>query len=166
MPGAQLEGVHRQKNEQFHRRLQRCRNIASGVVALALIAALGGAFGSGPLNRVTQGNGSSLSAEFPRMLRLLAPSDLTLYVSATDSQDSTEVSFNENYIHAFDVISITPRPSETRSSGGRIVYQFRPVAGKPMTVMFRMKPVITGALTAEVARQPGALLRIRQLVLP
>lgn len=138
------------------------------VMALLVLAALAGLFGSGPLSKVEVRNGA-LQVHHDRVLRNHAPTELNLYLTPTQIQDGM-VSFwiDRETIDRFQVEQITPEPASTWLLPDRLVYEFETTeADQPLQVRFYLKPKRTGLLRVRIGEDNGgSRLEFGQLILP
>ena len=124
------------------------QRVCWGLMALAVIAALVGFLGSGPISRKTSG-GETLRVKYQRFGRYQAPAELKIYCRP-EAGERFELSFDRAFIESSEIEEISPEPEKTRSEGDRYVYMFQKGEGGEHLVTFRIKGERFGKQTAKV----------------
>lgn len=129
-------------NLTFQRRTWTVQRVGWTIMVLTIIAALLGVFGKGPLSHGHLGNGASpLRADYDRILRLNAPTQLTVYVGgdAIRADSTIELWIERAWLSRMEINGITPEPDKTRVLADRLVYTFRAQPGStPARITFEM----------------------------
>jgi hypothetical protein len=162
---SQLQRVDELEIEQdltFQRRIWRVQRIGWLLIALILVAALLGLFGSGPLSRaVVSTPDGAVQLDYPRFTRYLAPAQLRLTVQpAPNGEDTVTIWFNRQYLHELQIEQITPAPqtavAERIAGEEGIRYHFSAAAQSSLVVEFYLETegigLVRGQLT--VGNQP------------
>jgi hypothetical protein len=161
-----LEDIDRAANEKSHWRVQRVRKIAVVVTAAAIIAALAGLLGSGPISTTYGRNpANSLAVEYPRFLRMDAPFVMTVDAEAPPSGESLEVSFDVDYLRSFEVETISPDPANSRIGHGLTTYVFESQGGRSM-IRFGMRPHTFGSVSGRMQTRDGEGIALRHFIYP
>lgn len=161
------EGLEIGQDLEHEKRSWLVKRIAWIVMTLAVLAALAGAAGSGPLShRVLAQPGDSLSVEYERWIRFTGPHELVVHL-APGAGDSARVWLGRDYLEAMEIENVVPEPERVEAGTDRLVFVFPLVSpGNPTGVTFHLKPHHIGPTTATVGREGRPPLRFRQFVLP
>jgi len=137
------------------------------LMVLAILAALAGAVGSGPLShRVLTQSGGSLSVEYERFIRFTGPHELVVRLAPAQG-GSARVWLGRDYLEEMEIENVVPEPEHVEAGADRLMYVFPLVSpGNPTAVTFHLKPHHIGPTTATVGRDGEPPLRFRQFVLP
>jgi hypothetical protein len=148
----------------FQRRESRVQRIGWWCLSAFVLAALLGAFGSGPLSHAVA-EASGLAVEYERFLRADARSLLTVELPASGT--AAELSISRSYIDAVDITRMLPEPSVSELREGDAVFSFerRDTAPASMIVRIEFKPRTMGRPTATL-RSGGATVTFTQLTYP
>jgi hypothetical protein len=81
------------------------------VLGLAVLAALAGLFGAGPLSWSSEAAGDgSIEVEYKRFARSGGPADLSLSVPVSGANREARVWLDAGYLESLDIEQITPEP--------------------------------------------------------
>ena len=144
--------------------LQRALWVA---IAILLLAALAGLFGSGPLSRaeaVTTG----LALDYERLARRHAPHELTVEVGPEATTDGTVALWiDQTYLDGYRVESIMPEPESVETGAQRVVFRFAVGdVDAPAQVVFALEPERVGPNQGRLGLAGGPELAFRQFVFP
>lgn len=151
----------RQRQEWRFERIGWC------VLALLIVAALGGAFGDGPLARASASAPAGARVDYERVVRYGTSTMLSLTLPPAAARDTMAVvTLDRAFLNAVDVDDVRPNPLETRASADRVEYHVRRAqADAPMRVDFTLKGTSAGWRQGRVGTDAG-VVAIRQFVLP
>jgi hypothetical protein len=158
------------EDPEFRRRFWRVQNAGLVLMGLFLFAgALGVLGGAGPLASTTSVNeNSSMSISHPRFLRNRAPVDLEIHLpQGSLTQPQAEIEVNLDYIRQFDILHISPEPTETRAGAQSMVFVFEVIEPEQaMLVTFHMQPERFGFVTGNIGLAGEPAIEVRQLIYP
>lgn len=150
----------------FHQREWRIERVGWAGIAIALLLALAGMFGGGPLSAVRVTDPASGTIEYERWLRNGTDTRLTITPAAGDeSRDSVRVVLPDHYLEAFKVERVTPDPARTRLERGGVVYEFEHT-GSGASITFHVRPERIGSHSAELVVGAGRPVVLRQFTYP
>lgn len=132
------------------------------VIGLLLLAALLGAFGSGPVSSSSV-SGPGLRLEYERFGRVQKPTSLRFYLA--DTQETATVWISRHYLHSVQVDHITPQPQKVEYDGHWLIYHF-PTRRNPAEIGFHLKPEKFGSLLGEARLAEGEAISFRQFIYP
>ncbi|MDP9365344.1 MAG: hypothetical protein M3Q10_14155 [Chloroflexota bacterium] len=153
----------------FQRRewaLQRLGWLAMGA---AILAALLGLTGRGPLSRATAGaDGGALRLEYQRFERLQAPTTLRVLLGAGATGDGqAEVWLAREYLEAVEIEQIEPEPQESRAGTDRTTYVVAvDQAAEPVAVTFHLRHETFGRRSGRIGLPDGTAVDFTQVVYP
>jgi hypothetical protein len=151
----------------FQAREWRFQRIGWVGMLVVVVAALLGAFATGPLSRsVERAGDESLTVSFERFTRFGAPSELVIDVPPDAVGDEARVAISRDYLTAFQVQAVSPEPDVVRTRGDTLVYAFDVDRGSGLEATFNLQADERWLKSAEV-RVPGrAPVSFDQLVYP
>jgi hypothetical protein len=153
----------------FQKRFWRMQRLGWWGMALTVLAALLGLFGSGPLSIASAGDSSGkIFVEYERFLRFNATTTLQFKIQP-DPQHPTALRlwFARDYWDAFQIQQITPLPSRMQVAPNQVILIFEVAeASQPVSVSLYLSTLQMGLLWAEVGIVDGATLRYRHFVYP
>lgn len=151
-----------------HRAAWRVERVGWTVMALALLGALLGVFGDGPLSRATVGSPSALTVEYDRFQRSSAPQMYRLRVHPSlVRRDSLTLRFNQSLVEDMELDSIVPEPESVRAAPGHTDFVFRVGTGKgPLAITFRFQPATFGRRSGTVRVEGAAPVEIEHYIYP
>ena len=152
-----------ESDHRFHRNEWRIQRIGWVLVALFLVLAVAGLFGSGPLSRAHADN-SAGRLDYERFTRYGLSTNLAV-TPAGSAHGVTRVEISGDYLEAFRVEHITPEPVAVRLAGPNLIYEFASAA-PGAAISFHLNPQRLWRRTATVTIDGGAPLNISQLTYP
>jgi hypothetical protein len=152
----------------FQRREWQIERILWAVVAVLLVLAVLGVFGTGPISTTTaESDDGTVVVDYHRFIRHDGRASLTLHVSGEQATDGKiEVWINHRYLDGVQVEDISPEPQEMRGAGDRVIYVFAIDApGDDLTVTYALRPQHIGRLRAEIGAG-NVSVRLNQVSYP
>ncbi len=157
------------ENRAFERREQKLQTLGRVGMAVFIIAALAGLFGTGPISRtrIDQPDGS-LSAEYERFGRALAPASLIVTVPpGAVRSGELRLWVDRDYLKGVQVEDISPSPESVESGRDRLTYVFVvPATSGPVTVVFRCRLQVHWLRSGRIGVESGPELGFTQFVYP
>lgn len=145
----------------FQSRLWTAQRVGWLIIGIAIIAAIGGVFGTGPFSRASTQSGG-LRVEYERFGRLQQPMKLRFVLS--EAKQGLQVALSRAYLDSLLVEQIVPQPSEVEAAGPWLVYRF---AGHgPLAVAFDIKAEEFGSLHGAAYAAGGNAVAFRQFIYP
>ena len=153
----------------FQNRMWTIQRCGWGIMAVVIVAALLGLFGSGPLSTAIRGTSpDNLQVKYDRFVRRQAPTDLHITLGLPASP-STEVCLwvNRDYLDQIEVQHVSPTPIEVALSHTGLTYKFR-VENPAQTahISFTIQPMGFGLLVGLLRSDQGEMVQFRQVVYP
>jgi hypothetical protein len=167
--GCVRKSLQLEQDPRFQRRSWYAERAGWAVMALAVIGALAGLFGSGPLSGArTASVRGELAVEYQRFARSKAPVTLRLEFSEQVARrGQVRLWIARGYLEAMKVEHILPEPAQVEVAGERLVYVFAlGAAGGGGSVSFRLKPDGFGMVRGSAGVEGGEEVRFRHLVYP
>ena len=156
------------ENPDFQRSFWIIERIGWVLVALILIAALLGLFGTGLFSRTRAGDKNGpLWLEYNRFGRFQSPSTLRVHIGRGETKKIARIWFDRNYVKGIQIEQITPEPDSVEFVSDRLVYTFKlakPI--EPAEVTFHMKLEQFGSLSGKVGLVNGPTLSFTQFIYP
>lgn len=152
----------------FQRKEWVAERIAWTVLAVTLVAALLGVFGSGPLSRTTAANAQgNVEVTYERFARKISDNELEATVSARIAeQNSVTLFFSDEWASTMNVQQITPEPDSARRTDEGIYYEFASVPIAPVVVTIQYRPDRVGVVMSTVPAGSGEQVELWQLIYP
>lgn len=156
------QGLEHQKRSWLAQR------VAWILMLLAVLAALAGAAGSGPLSHRALERPGSLSVEYERWIRFTGPHELVLHLAPGAAPGpSARVWLGRDYLEEMEIENVVPEPEHVEAGADRLVFVFPLVTpGNPTAVTFHLKPHHIGPTAATIGLEGKPPIRFRQLVFP
>jgi hypothetical protein len=151
---------------RFQQRSWRIERASWIVIALLLIAALGGLFFHGPLSQTTaKSPDGSLAVEYERFAHKTAVTHFIIRVSPP-VPSQVLVRLSPGFLNVHDIDWLAPRP--LRSSGGSYGLElvFAPSAAGDLAVHLGARPKRFGIASVHVEVEGRGAVNINQLVYP
>ena len=138
------------------------QRISWAVMGVLVIATLIGLVGPGPLSKVKAGKpGDRLRIEFHRFGRYQAPAELRVYCRPEGKNQDFELSFDRAFLEGNEISEILPEPEETRTDGGKYVFQFRSGEAEEHLVTLRFKASQFGSAKSKVTLDGSESIEIQ-----
>ena len=152
---------------EFERRQWTIQRIGWLVMALILLVGFIGLLGGGPLSQA-QASSGPLSAQYDRLARERAPSELQLQVAAgTASNGEIAVSLNDGFLDKVDVERVLPEPVEMEAASGRVIYRFAVEDPEQFTtIVFHLQPQEPGIAQGRLGLVGVEEIEFSQLIFP
>jgi hypothetical protein len=145
----------------FQRREWKIQRVGWGAMALVIIAALLGVFGTGPLSNATLER-EGLRLEYERFCRLQRSTQLRFTIGGTG--DSVLLLIGAEYLDAVIIDRITPEPSKAEAVSDGVVFQF--VLQGPAAVTFHLTPRKFGLVSGKARLGQAAPIPFTQFIYP
>lgn len=156
----------------YETRAYNVRRVAWWLMALIVLAALAGLFGSGPLSHTRAGEaGGPLSLEYGRFARLTAPATLEIQLGPQAAAvREARVWIDRRYLQDMQIEDMVPEPERVEAGADRLVLVFplAASAGAPGTTSFELhlQAQRVGPLHGRVGLEGGPSLDFHQFVYP
>ncbi|MEX2573954.1 MAG: hypothetical protein WD317_06635 [Balneolaceae bacterium] len=129
----------------FARREKRVQKVFIAVMLLFLIAGFLGLFSNGILsNRISAGSGYDI--EYQKFVRIQTPDRLFIHLKNSDS--STDISVNREYLKNVRIEQVIPRPESVRSKNNQMVYTLN--TAQTGLIIIYIKPLRAGIQELEL----------------
>ena len=161
-------GLELEEDERSVRRDWRFERIGRVVLSLALLAALAGVCGRGPVaNATARTRSGNVTLEYDRLERRAAETRLRFRVAPSAVADTVlRLWIARRWLDDVRVERVMPEPSATRDAGGAIVYEFAAQPGRPAVVTFAYQHEREWRHRGEAGLVDGDTLRFGQFVYP
>lgn len=154
---------------QFQEREWKVQRIAWTLLALLVLLALAGLFGTGPLSSASVADADgALTVGYERFIRHDGRSTLSIDVTGDQaSNNEIEVWLSNDYVDAFEVQNVTPQPADVISAGDRTIYVFAIDDPTSMlSVSFSLRPDDMGRVSGEAGVTGGPTVSFDQISYP
>ncbi len=152
----------------FEERQWKIQRVGWVVMALIVVAALLGVFGSGPLSAATVGDEASLALQYQRFVRHQGQGELVVRVAPNETVEGrVEFWLTTEFLGEIDLQGISPEPDEVRSAGDRQIFVFlvNDPAG-PLEVTISYFPNGLGRVSGGIGLVDGPDFSFNQLSYP
>ena len=151
-----------------HRAAWRVERVGWAVMAFALLGALLGVFGDGPLSQASEGSATALKIEYDRFQRSGAPQIYRFTVHPSISREgSVELRLDQSLIEDMELDSIVPEPQSMRSASGHTSFIFAVApAREPLLIKFRFRPATFGHRSGRINAEGAPPLNIDHYIYP
>jgi len=146
---------------KFQRREWKIQRVGWLAMALVIIAALLGVFGTGPLSSATI-EGEGLRLEHERLCRLQRGTQLRFTIGETG--DPVRLLIGGEYLDSVMIDRITPEPAKAEAVSDGVVFQFA-VQG-PAAVTFHLTPKKFGSVSGKARLGQAAPISFTQFIYP
>ncbi len=156
------------QNLDYQRRMWAVQRVGWALMVLALLAALVGLVGDGPLSDASAGDGGALRVEYPRFARHRAPGTLEFRLTPGDgAQREARVWLNREYLRGVTVETVFPEPASVETGPEGITYVFTLAQpGQPATVIFNLMHETIGRQQGRVRLDDGEPVTFGQFIYP
>ena len=138
--------------------------ISSIALAVVVILAVLGVFGSGPLDAQSVRT-SKLDLEYGRFLRREAPNDMRLTVRPSTLEGFT-LSFDRQYLESNSPESIDPEPTSRVLKADHVELRFASKGPGPFVIIMHLRPTQTGPLSGTLRLEFEQTIALSQFVYP
>jgi hypothetical protein len=146
---------------QLERRQFVLQRIGWGLMAVFLVLALLGFFGSGPVSRaIARSEGGAITIEYDRFIRR----ESAAYVRAR-VREGERIRVDRAYLEYADLERIDPQPLSARSEPSAIEYVFAD-SPRPLSVEFRFFVKNHAGIATGTFGALGETVAVRQLIYP
>ncbi|HSE49274.1 MAG TPA: hypothetical protein VLA96_08725 [Terriglobales bacterium] len=161
-------GLREADNLRFHRRQWRFERAGWIALALFVLLAFLGLFGSGPLSRSQAATPDArMEVEYERFARRQAPAEITFHFSPAPLADGKlRVWVQQDYIEQLGLEHVTPEPERAELRDGKLLYTFAAAEGQDLRVTFELQPQQVGLRRARAGLEGGAELEYWQFIYP
>ncbi len=157
------------QDERFQEREWKVQRIGWVLMALVVVLALLGVFGTGPLSAVEQETSDgSLAVDYQRFIRNLGNTTLTIEADASLAENGQMVLWiSSDWIEAMELERISPMPDQVREAGDRhvMVFLVEDRAGT-LTVSFTARPQDLWLVSGEAGLVDGPSIDFDQFSYP
>lgn len=154
----------------FQRRDWFVQRISWVLMALAIIAALLGLFGRGPLSDAVAGEeGGPLWVEYHRFARFGSPEHLRVHwgPNLADRDGTVRVWVSKQYLHAQQIEHVSPQPESVEVGEDRLVYVFKVEdPAKSGSATFSLTTAQRGRATAKLGLEGRQAVEFWQFIYP
>lgn len=151
-----------------HRAAWRVERIGWVVMALALIGALLGVFGDGPISQAREGSPAALMVDYDRFQRSSAPQMYRFAVHPSLArQGSVNLRFDQSLIDDMELDSVVPEPETVSAAPGYTSFAFKVEPGtKPLRITFRFRPATFGHRSGTIATDGAPPVTVDHYIYP
>lgn len=153
---------------EFHEHTYRVQRASWIVMAMLMLAGLGGLFGGGPLSDAERGlDAGGLRVNYSRFARVGAPDVMRVSVPTRSDADAFVLLLDRAYLDRVRLDAMTPAPAVVAVADERVRYVFagRAAAGRA-AVTFNLTPQSIGFARTRVGMPGAADVAIWQFVYP
>lgn len=152
---------------RFQARDWFAQRVGWALLATLLLAGLLGLLGSGPLSRVTRGDGHGLTVEYERFVRHSAPTTMTLTIApGVLSGDEMRITMGREYLVAHDLQRMVPEPDRTLVADDTVTFVFNVQPRARIKVRLRIEPDAMGSHGTTVRLDDGPPVTVAQFTYP
>lgn len=153
---------------RHHRAAWRVERVGWALMALALLGALLGLFGDGPMSQTSAGNSAAFEVSYDRFQRSSAPQVYSFAVHpSVVAEGSLYLRFDASLIEGIELDSVVPEPDSVRAASRYTDFVFRVEPGQgPLRITFRFRPATFGHLTGYVTAPGAPPVEINQFIYP
>jgi hypothetical protein len=161
-------------DQSFENTWRKLELTTHALLLLFVIAALGGAFGRGPLDHRSQANSDgTLSIDYEPVVRYGTTTQITVHVAGSE-QGNSEIArpaarlfISNTLIEPLGLQQVIPQPNETTASSAGAIYRFEVPPNKAgALVRMVIKPSSVGPVQAKIGNEDGESVSFTQLALP
>lgn len=159
-------GLEIEFSPEHERREFRVQRVAWALMGLAIVAALAGLFGPGPLSRAQAGEtGGRLRAEFQRFARYQGPLELRIFCRPENAHEF-RVSLDRSFFEHAEIREISPQPHETVSGSNYCTLAFTSEGGGEHLVTIRFESRKVGKRSYGLRLDGGHEIEVQQFFWP
>jgi hypothetical protein len=147
---------------RFEHRWHLVQRAGRAILALGIVAAVLGIFGTGPLASTTaDAPGGTFSVDYDRFLRTAQSSNLQ--ISTQTSRGPATVAIAQSYLNATGLSGVSPQPDSETARGNRVVLTWQ--GSLPDQIQVQIAPQTIGVHRATIW-VAGTPVRFRQVTWP
>lgn len=162
---ADVTSLQIDENLPGHRREWRVQRASWCVLALLLLMALAGVFGSGPLSHTQlQATDGALQARYDRFVP--REEDTQFDVALRPAGGQAQLTLAQQYLSKVQIEQVTPQPERQVVSGDGLTLVFTSRGEQPVNVRISLRPKEFGRLDGWLAGGGSGRVAFRQLVYP
>lgn len=152
----------------FQRGAWRVERVGWGLMALILLAASLGLFGSGPLSEtlvlIPQ---SSARIEYGRFQRQSSSTVVTIEVAdAATAAGELVIAVNGEFLRAYDIRNIRPEPTRSVALADGIAFRIETAPRAPATIHFHLQTARVGFFRPSLTIAAGPAVELPVLIYP
>ena len=169
MTSRKAGGLEIGEDLEFERRSWVVQRVGWALMAVVILAALGGVFGAGPLSSTRAASSSGLVwIEYERFGRFKSPYTLRVHFDPQAiGKGSIRFWIDRAYLDEMRPERILPEPHKVEIAAQRLLYEFPAAAGAgPGVITFELKPNTFGRIEGRLGLDGGDELRFGHLVYP
>jgi hypothetical protein len=153
--------------DPVHEEREWCvQRIGWALIGLAILAAIIGVLGPGPLSKKREGKmGAALFVEYQRFARYQAPGEFKV-LCRPEGKEQFRLSLDRTFIEQTEIKEISPEPFETSAAGDTYVYFFKLGQGEEQLVTIRFESKRFGRVNSRVTLDEKETVEVRQFYWP
>jgi hypothetical protein len=154
---------------EHQRRSWTIQRLGWGVMALTILGALLGLFGTGPLSSTTTRSPDGvLALHYERFWRVQASMIVRLLLAPTSLREGeAHVWLSRAYLDSVSVEKVMPPPQRVEASPERLTYIFAIApTSQPIEVRFTVEPQRPGRVAGQLGLANGTALRLAHFIYP
>ena len=138
------------------------------IFAMALLTAMTGLFGTGPLSKVKEQTAdAALKAEFGRFIRYQAPTELKFQIAThMVSNGVVNLKISKTFVNHVEIERIDPEPETQTAGTDLVIYDFRAEPTATAEIRIRFAASHFGPLHYQVSAGNGQILHLRHFAYP
>lgn len=153
----------------FEKSEWRAQRIGWSLMAVVILLALLGLFGTGPISSATAGAPDGpLLVEYQRFIRHDGRTSLRVQIDEEQIVDGqVELWISSEYLEDVEIEQFSQEPDKVTHGGERVIFTFLAAnPTEPVSVTFAMQPQAMGRLSAAVGIVDGPEVQLSQLSYP
>jgi hypothetical protein len=167
MAESQYKDLEINEDYDFQKKTWRVQRIGWVFMAIMLLAAILGAFGSGFLSHAEVFKNNDLKVEYERFARYETTSELVFHIAPQTSDSVVKAWISREYIDDFQIEQITPEPESSEADNRTITYTFSLSSPQePLRIQCFLKTGKVGFVKAHAGIEGGSQVEFSQFVYP
>lgn len=160
--------VHDVSDVDFQRQEWRFQRVGWLLLTAALVAALAGLLGPGPLSETTTlSSDETVEVEYDRFIRHLGDTTMTVTLGPdTVENGKAQLYISRDLLEGWRLSNVSPTPSTESSSAEWLIYEFDVLGNSPPRVKLVYKGDGLGVHDGVIRAGNGAPAEIQQLIYP
>lgn len=154
---------------EFQQREWKFERAGWVAMAVLILLALLGLFGSGPLSQGTeQAPGGGLEVGYERFARQMSPLELQIRLPVVAAEEGQITVFiDRQYLKSFQIEDISPSPERVVEAGDWMIYSFHVTEpGQPGEISFHLTAQRSGVLAGRAGLDGGEEVEFSQFIFP